>query len=72
MQTQFEYVWALVFYEMQQEVIFIQLSLWNYISLLKRACMKLSDKKTTNILGIAINIQVLRTTEYIYVIFYMF
>ena len=38
--TQYEYVWALAFYEKRHEVIFIQLSLWNNISLLKKACMK--------------------------------
>ena len=38
--TQYEYLWELAFYEKPHEVIFIQLSLWNEISLLKRACMK--------------------------------
>ena len=40
MQTQYEYVWELAFYGKLQEVIFIQLSLWNDISFLKRVCMK--------------------------------
>ena len=40
MQTQYKYVWELAFYGKLQEVIFIQLSLWNDISFLKRVWMK--------------------------------
>ena len=38
--TQYEYVWALAFYEKRHEVTLIQLILWNDISHLKMACMK--------------------------------